>query len=115
MPSSASSDEKELPPTLDLAVRHLCHLSHKKNLISDLLLDGGGDGGHKVEGVQVEVVAEDLGKLLGGEEVLVLVPEERVPQLLALDVHVEPYGNKDLGLELEGLVNEAVLAVGGFI
>lgn len=48
-----------------------------------LLLNGRSDGRNKVERVEVEVVTQDLGKLLRCQQVLILVPEESVTQFLA--------------------------------
>ena len=48
-----------------------------------LLLDSRSDGWDKVERIEVEVVTEDLGKLLRGQQVLVLIPQEGVTQFLA--------------------------------
>ena len=70
----------------------------EQNLGSNLLLNSCSNGWHKVGRVQVQIVAKDLSKLLGIQHRLVPVPEERVPQLLALDVHVEPDGDEDLRL-----------------
>ena len=67
-------------------------------LESDLLLNCCSNGWHKVGWVQVEIVAKNLSKLLCVQHSLISVPEERVPQLLTLDVHVEPDGDEDLWL-----------------
>lgn len=67
-------------------------------LASDLLLYCCSNGWHKVGRVQVEIVAKNLSKLLCIQHRLIPVPEECVPQLLALDVHVEPDGDEDLRL-----------------
>ena len=70
----------------------------KVRLVSDLLLNCCSNGWHKVGRVQVEIVAKNLSKLLCIQHRLIPVPEERVPQLLALNVHVEPDGDEDLRL-----------------
>ena len=77
---------------------------------SNLLLDCCSNCRHKVGRVQVKVVAEHLSKLLCIQHRLVPVPEERVPELLALDVHVKPDGHKDLRLSCI-LVNGAGVGV----
>ena len=64
----------------------------------DLLLDCCSNCRHKVGRVQVKIVAEHLSKLLCIQHCLIPVPEEGVPQLLALDVHVQPDRHQHLRL-----------------
>ena len=66
--------------------------------MTNLLLNSCCNGWYKVGRIQIQVVAKNLSKLLCIQHRLIPVPEESVPQLLALDVHVEPDGDEDLWL-----------------
>ena len=61
-----------------------------------LLVDGRSDRRDKVDRVEIQVVADDLAEHLRGDEGLVLVPQEGVAKLLALDVHVHADGDQHL-------------------
>ena len=66
--------------------------------MTNLLLNSCCNGWYKVGRIQIEVVAENFSKLLCIQHRLVPVPEEGVPQLLALDVHVQPDRHQHLRL-----------------
>ena len=66
--------------------------------MTNLLLNSCCNCWYKVGRIQIEVVAKNLSKLLCIQHRLVSVPEEGVPQLLALDVHVQPDRHQHLRL-----------------
>ena len=61
-----------------------------------LLLHGRRDCRHKIDRIEIQIVAKDLRVHLGRDERLVLVPREGVAQLLPVDVHVQPDGDERL-------------------
>jgi hypothetical protein len=75
-------------------------------VLVELSPDLGGDDVNVLASGQLEVLAEDLGKLFGRRERLVNVPEEGVPDPVRVGVDIDPDGDERLllsGGRVEGL------------